>query len=211
MKKIEIIWHCNARVDRITPELLARMKKNGLTCMSFGVESGDEEILDRVLKNISIEQVEKAFALCETLGIQTTAYFMAGNPGETAEAARKTMDLALRLPVTFVDVGPTVAYPGTETYRQGLADGTLADPQWYMRDIDMGQAIKGTARLASPGQLNLPGFPPEAQFAFCREFLRRFYLRPSAAWRILVRHFSWPVLVRSLGFVPAFLRLVLKG
>ncbi|MBF0353672.1 MAG: radical SAM protein [Alphaproteobacteria bacterium] len=206
---LRVTWHCNARVDRVTEPMLKRMKSLGLVCVSFGIEAGNEEILKNVKKGINIATIERMVALTDRLGLQVNGYFMVGNPGETPDSARQTLDLALRLPATFIDVGPTVAYPGTEVYRSAVEGGYLDDRKWYLRDESMGHALAGVIRAGNPGQLNLPGFPPEEQVAFCRQFVRRFYLRPQTVYRIFFKHFSWRVMWRALKFLPGFLRVVL--
>jgi anaerobic magnesium-protoporphyrin IX monomethyl ester cyclase len=209
---LKITWHCNARVDRVTEPLLRRMKSMGLTCVSFGVEAGNEDVLSRVKKGIDIATIERMVSLTDKLGLQVNGYFMIGNPGETRATADETLDLALRIPLTFIDVGPTVAYPGTDVYRAAIAEKLVADPKWYLKDVSMGQALAGVMRMGNPGQLNLPGFPPDQQVEFCRKFIRSFYFRPQAVYRVLFKHFNWRVFWRALKFLPSFLRVALaKG
>jgi anaerobic magnesium-protoporphyrin IX monomethyl ester cyclase len=209
-RDVKITWHCNARVDRVTEPLLRRMKKLGLYCISYGVESGNDEILSSMKKGIDIPTIEKIFKLTTDIGLQANGYFMVGNPGETKALAEETLDLALRLPTTFVDVGPTVAYPGTETYRIALRENLISDPKWYMQDKAMGQGVAGVVRYESPGQLALNGFSPDEQFEFCRHFIRKFYFRPQSVFRIFIKHFSVRLVARGLRFLPIFLSFVLQ-
>ncbi|RAU21837.1 hypothetical protein CU669_11055 [Paramagnetospirillum kuznetsovii] len=205
---LDFVWHCNARVDRIDETLLNRMKRNGLVCISYGVESGNQAVLDRMKKDVKVEEIVAAFELTDKIGLQANAFLMIGNPGDSPETVADTMDLALRIPATFIDVGPTVAYPGTETYSVAVAENLIADPKWYLKDGFLGRRVKGVISDASRGQLNIPGFSPEAQCKACRQIASSFYFRPIAVWRILFKNFNVWVFWRSLKFLPAFLGFV---
>lgn len=200
-----ILWHCNTRVDRVNRDMLKRMKATGCRGVYYGVESGNQEILDSLKKKIKIPDVERVFKETDELGIQANAYFMVGNPGETLETAQDSLDLALRLKATLVGVGPAIAYPGTESYNVGIERGLLKDPKWYLQDIDMGKQFLSDTSVVSPGQYELPGFTPEEQIAFSKKFSRKFFLRPSVLWRIFGRYSSLRLFMRSLRFAPAFL------
>ncbi len=202
----DIVWHCNARVDRITRPLLERMKANGLVCISYGVESGNEEVLEKMLKKVSLKQIWDTFEMTAQVGVESLAFLMVGNPGETRESARQTLELAKRLPCSYVEVGPTVAYPGTEIYHVAVAEKLIADPKWYLNEVFRGHSLKGVAPNLSPGQLNLPEFPPTEQIEWCRKIIRAFYLRPTTWYRIFIRHFSFAVTWRAIQFLPGFLK-----
>lgn len=204
-RRLPITWICNTRVDRVTYEMLVRMKKTGLTTISYGVESGSQRILDSLKKKITIPQIEEAFRLTAKVGLAASAYFMVGNPGETKETAQESLDLALRLPSTFTDVSVTVAYPGTEMYQTALENGYLKDPKWYLQEGDMGGTFLTGEAEANPGNLYLPDFPPEEQYAFARTFWRKVYLRPITVYRILIKHGSPKLALRAFSFLPKFI------
>ncbi len=205
----DIVWHCNARVDRITRPLLERMKKNGLVCISYGVESGNEVVLEKMLKKVTLKQIEDTFQMTAEVGVESLAFFMVGNPGETRESARETLALAKRLPCSYIEVGPTVAYPGTEIYRTAVAEKLINDPKWYLNEVYKQHSLKGITPHLSPGQLNLPDFSPQEQFDWCRRIIRTFYLRPTTWYRIFVRHFSFQVTRRAIQILPGFLKYCL--
>jgi anaerobic magnesium-protoporphyrin IX monomethyl ester cyclase len=207
-RKLPITWICNTRVDRVTLDLLKRMKRLGLTTISYGVESGSQEILDSLKKKITIAQIEEAFRMTASVGLAASAYFMVGNPGESLATAQQSLDLALRLPATFVDVSVTVAYPGTELYDVAVQKGYLKDPKWYLQDGDMGGTFLTGEAEANPGNLYLPDFPPESQYAFARKFWRKVYLRPITVYRILIQHGSPKLFMRVVSFLPKFIAYV---
>ena len=94
---LRIRWSSFARVDTVSTDLLARMREAGCHAVSFGMESGNAEILKRVRKAITREQAEAAVDMCRQAGMQAHASFILGLPGETAETLSETMAFAERL------------------------------------------------------------------------------------------------------------------
>jgi anaerobic magnesium-protoporphyrin IX monomethyl ester cyclase len=207
-RKLPVIWHCNTRVDRVNKDMLKAMKDVGLRGIYYGVESGNQAVLDSIRKKITVAQVRQAFTETDDLGIQANAYFMVGNPGETLATAQDSLNLALQIPATLVGVAPTIAYPGTESYQVGLEAGLIKDPKWYLRQGSGEKQFLSDLAEVSAGQYNLPGFSPEQQLAFCKKFNRKFFFRPSVLWRIFGRYSSLRLLTRALAFAPTFLAFV---
>jgi anaerobic magnesium-protoporphyrin IX monomethyl ester cyclase len=207
-RKLPVNWHCNTRVDRVNKEMLKAMKDVGLRGIYYGVESGNQEILDSIRKKITVAQVKQAFKDTDDLGIQANAFFMVGNPGETLATAQDSLNLALQIPATLVGVAPTVAYPGTESYEVGLKAGLLKDPKWYLRHTEGEKQFLSVSAEVCAGQYDLPGFSPQQQIAFCKKFNRKFFLRPSTLWRIFCRYSSLQLLRRAIAFAPTFLAFV---
>ncbi len=87
-------WTAFARVDTVSRDLLDIMKASGCNMLCFGIESGVQEILDRVKKKTTLEKIEKALALCKEAGIVPMASYIMGLPGETPETVKQTMDFA---------------------------------------------------------------------------------------------------------------------
>lgn len=125
-KKIKILWSCVTRVDLVNEHLLEKMRQAGCWLIAYGVESGDQHILDNIKKGYNLEQVKNAFRLTKKVGIRSLGYFMAGLPGETYATLDKTVDLSLALEPDFVAWSITALYPGSELYQQAL-DGKLGN------------------------------------------------------------------------------------
>ncbi|NIR60447.1 MAG: radical SAM protein, partial [Gammaproteobacteria bacterium] len=91
---VKIAWRCNTRVDCVTDELLALMKRAGCHTINFGVESGHPEILKRIKKDVDLQRIYDAHKWTNKHGIRTYTTFLVGSPGETDETIRATIDLA---------------------------------------------------------------------------------------------------------------------
>lgn len=113
--QLPITWYCESRVDSMNYELLKKMKKAGLTSIQFGVESGNQEMLDCLKKNISLGQVEDVFRWCYELDITVTTNMIIGQPYDTEESIDDTMKLAKKLIECNAHVSYTICtpYPGT--------------------------------------------------------------------------------------------------
>jgi len=123
-KKLKFIWSCTTRVDLVNLRLLRKMKKAGCWLISYGVESGDQELLDRIEKNITIAQVKKAFLWTRKVGIRTLGFFIVGLPGETWQTIGKTIDLAKEIKPDFTSWCVLIILPGAGLFDQ-LESGKL--------------------------------------------------------------------------------------
>ncbi|MFC1962783.1 B12-binding domain-containing radical SAM protein [Chloroflexota bacterium] len=130
---IDISWSCETRVNLVSQELLMRMKTAGCYMIAYGIESGNQDILDNLRKKITIEQIEKAVEMTHKAGIQSVGYFMLGSPGETPETIRQTIDFAKRLELDFAQFSVTIPFPGTDLYELYLEQGY--DPSEWGRFI----------------------------------------------------------------------------
>lgn len=82
-KRLKINWRGQIRADLLNREFLSLMKQSGLNHLSFGIESGDQYVLDKMNKGITIEQIKNAASWCNELGIHTRFFLMVGLPYQT--------------------------------------------------------------------------------------------------------------------------------
>jgi len=131
-RRYNLIWRCSngIRVDRITKELLNMMWEAGCRSIAFGVETGDEMILRRIHKGVTLEQVKKAFAQCKQIGIETTAFFIIGNVGDNERSISKTIKFAKALDADYYHFGVLVPLPGTEAYEYIKQHGHFLTLDW---------------------------------------------------------------------------------
>jgi len=115
-ERLDIRWQCLARVDRVTPQILRKMHRAGCRQIHYGIESGNQEVLDRVGKGITLEQVRRAIAWTAEAGIRSKGYFMLGLPGDTEETIRQTIELAAELPLDEAMFSITTPFPGTRLW-----------------------------------------------------------------------------------------------
>lgn len=176
---IKIAWRCNTRVDCVTEEMLALMKRSGCHTINFGVESLHPEILERIKKEVSLEQVQLAHDWCRKYGIRTYTTFLVGSPGETDETINTTIERAKQVRPSMAMFFVAIAYPGTEMYTEAVREGLVAPGWWHDQKWDKDQNTAFEKRWgwsADAGKLEIPGFDSQG---WQRRATRRFYLRPS--------------------------------
>lgn len=131
-RKLKIGWDARARVNTVDRDLLKKMKKAGCERIYYGVESGDQNILNIIKKNITLDQVRTAFKLTKEQGIQTLAYFMIGLPTETKEQILKSIKFAKELGTDYAIFSIFTPMPSTEAYYIYLKKGIFND---YWREF----------------------------------------------------------------------------
>lgn len=186
---LDIEWACFSRIDAIEPAFLALLKKAGCVELQVGVESGDQTILNEINKKITLEQVRKAFKVIHESGLRTKAFFMIGNPKETKETVKKTIDFAIELDPTYAFFSILIPFPGISIFDEFKEKGYIKTFDWS-RYIWYGEPVFETENLSKEDLVTLQ-----------REAELRFYLRPkkvikyavdtikSGQFRVLVRNF----------------------
>ena len=129
-RKLDIIWDIRARVNTVDKEMLKLLRKAGCVRIHYGVEAGTQKILNVLRKGITLEQAEKAFQLTRQAGIQTLAYFMIGNPGETKEDILKTIEFSKKLKPDYVHITTLMPFPATDLYYLALKEGIIKSDVW---------------------------------------------------------------------------------
>jgi len=106
-------WSAFSRVDTVNPEILRKMRGAGCTWVLYGVESGNQEILDTIKKKITLEKVRESVRMAYDAGISVQASFIVGLPGETKETLQQSLQFARGLGASygFHVLSP---FPGTE-------------------------------------------------------------------------------------------------
>ncbi len=125
-REVGLPFVCNARVETITDETAKALKKANCNGLLLGVESGSEKIRRTVLdRQISNEQIIKAFRLTQKYGIKTLSFNMIGIPYETKKDINKTIQLNRILRPTDIQATIFQPFPGTQLYELSKEKGWL--------------------------------------------------------------------------------------
>jgi len=162
-------WMCYTRTDRVDPELLKLMKRAGCYMISFGIESGDQVLLDKIRKKLVVETNMKGIEDCAKAGINGVGTFMLGLPGETRQQTVNTIEFARKSKLAYSIFGITEPYPGTEMWGDAVKEG-------YFINADENFT---NHLLANFNKIWVPnGRTREDLEELTREAYRKFYLRP---------------------------------
>jgi anaerobic magnesium-protoporphyrin IX monomethyl ester cyclase len=199
---LKMTWTCTARVDTVKPEVLAIMKQAGCWEISFGLETGSNELLQKMDKAARVEASELAVKWTADAGIRVKGLFMLGYPGEDGATIQATKDFVRRIPMTIMNLTKFTPYPGSPVYRD-LYGTNIRDDHW--------EKMNGMNFVWAPEGMSIEELDRHYQ-----EILLSFYRRPSVGHYYLKLTLQYPThffrLVRFLlGYAGAKLRSVLSG
>lgn len=149
--KLNIKWFCNTRVSLVDKELLRLMRAGGCRGISYGIESGSQNILNRCHKRITVKQGEDAIRWAKDAGIKVYCSFIFGLPGETKETIRETIQFVRHTKPTGAQFNVLVPYPGTKIYEDLNKEGKIGELDW--RKLYQHKSVIGTGSL-SPRELD---------------------------------------------------------
>jgi len=173
-ENLDVKWTCNSRVDFVDEEMLQLMGKAGCTLISWGIESGNEQILKRAHKGIYPEKAERALIWAKKAGIMNWGYFIIGLPGETAETIRQTIDFSKKLPLDIALFHVAAPYPGTPFFFEVVKEGWFRKgTRWEQVDMDRGTV------------LDYPNLPAEQLLYWQKRAFREWAFRPGPMYTYL--------------------------
>jgi radical SAM superfamily enzyme YgiQ (UPF0313 family) len=178
-EKVDISWMCLADANSITEEMAVRMKEAGCWHIGIGVESGNQEIIQILKKNIKLERVEKVFNFLQKVGIKTLAFFMIGNYLDNRETIEDTIRFANRLNTDFAIFTITTPFPKTELFDLAVANNLITN-------FDLSQ-VSNNPLIFKQRQpvLRTPTLSERQLNWYQKKAILKFYLRPKQLFRIL--------------------------
>jgi len=195
---LDIEWACNSRVDTIDLEMLQWMRRAGCWIMAFGVESGDQQTLDRIDKKAKVEDSFAAVALCREAGIRSSVYLLIGLPWDSPATMEAQRRFARALDPDVLEVFYSYPFPGTPLHRICVEHGLLRADEIPVQSYD------------SPAYPTLHMGIAELKAQRAR-ILRSFYLRPKTAMRLLGGIRSRAELINYVRVGAAQLRMLTLG
>lgn len=150
---IGVEWSCLTRVNTTHIDVLKKMKKAGCKYISYGVESGNDEMLKLMNKKITIQNVEKVLEDTKSVGIDMYLFFIVGYPGDTKEMEDDSLKLIERLHPTGVGYNIFIPLPGTPSWKyleeKGLVGFDTIEWDKLFARVSWDEHDDYTAKLAS--------------------------------------------------------------
>lgn len=141
-EKINLKWTCNSRVDYVDEEMLTMMGKAGNWLISWGIESGSEQILRHARKGAYPDKAARSLQWARNAGIKNWGYFIIGLPGETEATIRETIDFSKGLPLDIALFHVAAPYPGTPFFFEVVKNGWFRPgTRWEQVDMDKGTVL----------------------------------------------------------------------
>ncbi|MFQ5531569.1 MAG: B12-binding domain-containing radical SAM protein, partial [Candidatus Nanoarchaeia archaeon] len=194
--KFDIPWAltCGIRVNNVDQELFFKLKKAGCHAVYFGVESGDQGILNAVQKRIKPEQAKKAIELANNAGLETITFFMLGLPGETKESIENSINFAIEVNPLYAKTTILTPYPGTAIYNEFDNEGLILTKDWSKYNFH-----------APSKTFNHPNLTWDELDYYYKKFYRKFYFRRKyilkrLKWNLKEKFLFWDIYYAAKTF-----------
>lgn len=115
-ENLQISWSCLSRVDKVTEEIVKVMKNAGCSKVYFGIESGNDHVLNLMNKKIDVATVRNGVGVFNNNGIDCAGFFIVGYPGETISTIEETFEFALSLGLDEISFNVPYPLPGSKLY-----------------------------------------------------------------------------------------------
>jgi len=168
-----LTWTCASRVDTLNADDLALMKQAGCTSISFGIESGNQPILDLIGKRLTKEKIVEGVGMTDRAGIRARGYFIIGHPTETIDTINETREFMKELDLSEAQVSYMCPFPGTQLAAEAHKYGTF-DSDWRNLNIWTPVFIPN-------------GLDRDILEAESKRMMREFFFRPRIICRFLRR------------------------
>jgi anaerobic magnesium-protoporphyrin IX monomethyl ester cyclase len=113
-------FSAQTRVDRADEEFMRLLKTANFETLELGVETGNPEVLQKIKKGITLEQVENAVALAKANDLKVWCKFILGHPDETHAQIRDTIDFIAKINPHQLSVSIMTPFPGTPIHEMAL-------------------------------------------------------------------------------------------
>ncbi|MEW6363880.1 MAG: radical SAM protein [Acidobacteriota bacterium] len=194
-ERLDMHWFCYGRADHIDEATLTYMRDAGCMMVKIGVETGDPEIMKLIKKGETLDQLERAFRLCDKLGLYTHASFMIGHPWDSRDSVQRTIDFAKKLNADTTVFPISTPFPGTELWDIVKRENLLLTEDFSQYGYIESPVAK-TLHLDAHQIVSLQ-----------KKALRQYYLRPGYMKKVVKRVWRDP---RSLVMYAAPFKTLLK-
>ncbi len=164
---LRIRWTCNSRVDFVDKEMLDLMARSGCHFISWGLESGNAQILAHARKGVDPTRARQSLTLAHQAGIRNWGYFIIGLPGETEETIRQTIAFAKGLPLDIALFHIAAPHPGTPFFHEVVKNG------WFRKGVRWEEVDMDESTV-----LDYPGLPAERLEYWQKRAFREWAMRP---------------------------------
>jgi len=171
----KVIWKINCRADAVDPVLFAEMKEAGLYYVYMGLESGSEDGLETLNKDITVAENLRAVEILKSLGLVYEFGFMLFDPSTTFDSVRDNVAFLRQIAgdgsasAAFCRMLPYDGTPIKDVLaKEGRLKGDVCDPDYDYLDPRVDayfQALTGLLRLTGWIHGN-PGLSPQLKFAW---------------------------------------------
>jgi len=180
-RNLNLTWQleCGVRVNCVDLEFFQLAKKAGCYKVAFGYESGNQEILNNMNKEIKLKDSENATNLAKKAGLEISGFFMFGLPKETIETMEDTINFACKLNPDMAKVTILVPFPSTPVFDDFKKKGLILSEDWTKYNFHTASKV-----------YKHPNLSWETLEKYYDLFYKRFYFRPNYLVKRFFRSFA---------------------
>ena len=170
---LKFTWSANTRANTMDEEMAKLMYKAGCRLVSIGVESGSQEVLDKIGKKITLDDIRNTVRILKKNKIKIYNYFVIGLPWETEKTVKETINFAIELDSNFISFYTATPLPGTKFFAYAMMNN-LVDGQMDFCSAYYVPTVR-SHKLSK-----------ERIFELHKQAIKRFYLRPKFIFKTLL-------------------------
>lgn len=136
-RDLKISWEAMTNPRGITDELVELMERSGCIGVELGIDSASEEMLFRMGKNFTCENIAMTAKLYKRYGIPFSIYLLLGGPGETDLTIKETVDFLDRIEQpnqVLMNFGIRV-YAGTPLAVSAIKEGIIENEDQLLHSV----------------------------------------------------------------------------
>lgn len=129
-RRYDLNFWAYARVNTVTPRMLAKMKEAGINWVAYGFESASERVLKDAVKGYQAAAVDQVVKMTYDQGIHICANFIFGLPEDDFDSMHQTLKLMLDINAEWANIYSAMAYPGSRLYDQAIKENWPLPETW---------------------------------------------------------------------------------
>jgi anaerobic magnesium-protoporphyrin IX monomethyl ester cyclase len=173
--KMDMEWFCDSRVDQVSYDMFREMVKAGCKILYFGIESGNQRILNYYKKGITPDQSRAAVKKARKAGMDViVGSFIVGAPDETRKEVETTLRFAHELDIDVPQLNILGAFTGTDLWKEVVSKGWVDEETMW----ETGAYVASISPHAVP-------FDELRRMVF--DYFKGFYIRPELLTREILR------------------------
>ena len=178
------------RVDAADEELFKKMKKAGVTHVYFGLESGNQDVLDFYNKKTTLEKISYAVNLSHKIGFFNIGSFILGAPFETKDHFERTIKFSKKLPLDSVSFLHLKYVVGSDLWCEAVENGKISDNEFIIN---------------AGSENGLSNLSKKEIGKYCIKASRDYYIRP----RFVINLLKKSLKNNDFGFLQSYISLYL--
>jgi radical SAM superfamily enzyme YgiQ (UPF0313 family) len=190
----DVIFKCALRVNKnlISKEVLDKLREAHFWLVLYGVENGNQDMLRKMNKNITTEEIKRAFKLTRQAGLSTIAAFMVGNYGETKTTIDDSIKLMKQIKPDYVGFSIASPFPGSELFRIAVEKDLILEKDF--KNYQFGDVILETEELSKDDLIFYSGMAGREYYKMKQSFAYRYASRHNDYNKMVGEGFYWPEL-----------------